>query len=128
MRFFPIHAESTAVHEDNNEWLAGAGERLHQVLFWLGHVEAGAVAAGKARLFNWHLFAFEAAGDADDRDHYVCIFRCSDGGGINCIVHTIPNKLRSNFALTATVVGHIELRRRSLLQVDLAELCTVPPS
>ena len=46
----PVHRERAAVGEHHHQRLAGCGQRFEQVLFRLGQVEAGAVAALEARL------------------------------------------------------------------------------
>ncbi len=55
--------------------LPACGNGFDQRFFRLGQVDAGAVAAEEARLIHRHLFAFKLAGDADDGDDDISIFR-----------------------------------------------------
>ncbi len=71
----PVRGQSAAVHEHHNQGLAGRGHRLHQGLFRFGHLQVGAVSAEEAGLVDRHLFPFQTACDANDRDNDISIFR-----------------------------------------------------
>ena len=78
----PVHGERAAVGEDKDDGLAGGGHRFKQVLFGLGKIDAGAVAAFEAGYAHLHLFAFEFAGDAENSDDDIGILGGFDGLGL----------------------------------------------
>ena len=75
----PIHRKRAAVGEDKDDRLAGRCHCFKQILFRFGKIDAGAVAAFEAGDAYLHLFAFEFAGDAENRDDDISIFGCFDG-------------------------------------------------
>ena len=98
----PVHAERAAVRQHHDQRLAGCGDRFEQVLFGLGQIEAGAVAALEAFFVDLHLFAFEFAGDADNGDDDVGVFRGFDGFGRGSQIDLRPDQLRSRRRCPAT--------------------------
>src|SRR3954452_7570378 len=121
----PVRSQSAAVHEHDDKGLAGCSHRLHQVLFWFGQVETGAISTEKAGQFNRHLLAFEAARDSDNRDNNVRVPRSSDGCGIRRIVHRSPDELRFNLAIPKMAISDIEFYSVSFFQMNLSEARTI---
>ena len=76
--------------ENHNHRLARLGQGFQQVLFRLGQIEAGAVAAVEARLGDQHLFAFKLTGNAHNRHHYIGVLRRSRGCRINASIDLVP--------------------------------------
>ena len=86
----PVHAESAAVHQHDDERLATHSKRLDQVFFRLWQIKARTVPAGKAGLTHRHFFPFKAAGDADDGDDDIGVLGSSHCRGIGHVVHGTP--------------------------------------
>ena len=86
----PVDREGAAIHQNNGERLAGGGYRFDEIFFRLRKIDAGAVAAEKARFTHRHLFAFKLTGDADNGDHYIGILCRCDGFRRNRVVGPSP--------------------------------------
>ena len=75
----PIHRQGTAVDQDDDQRLADGVDRLQQLSLHAREVEVRAVSLADALAHALALFAFQELGDADARDHHVCLARCLGG-------------------------------------------------
>ena len=121
VRLFPVHTQSAAVHEHDDKGLASCSHSLHQVLFWFGQIETGAISAEKSWLVNRHLLAFKATRDSDHCDNNVCVPGSSNSRGVRRIVHRSPDELRFDLAIPEMAISHVELYGLSFLQMNQAE-------
>ena len=118
----PVHRERAAIHEDDDQRLAGCGECFEQVLLGLGKIKAGAVAAFKSLLAHRHLLAFEFAGNSDDCDHHVRIFRGGNCLGRGPSIRLCPDELCLHWPRFCTDVVHFERNLRALSQMNATDL------
>src|SRR5215472_16181489 len=87
----PVDGERAAIGEDEDHWLAGGRYSFKQIFFWLGKIDAGAVAAFEARHTHLHLFAFEFAGNAENSDDDVSILCCLHCFGLAILPRRVIN-------------------------------------
>src|SRR5579864_1808313 len=123
----PVHAERAAVHQHDDERLAGRGKRLDQILFRHRQIEAGAVAAGKARLTHRHLFALKATGDTDDCDNDVSILCSRYCRWVGHVVHASPQKLRFWLVLSGAAITDLKLYGVTFFEVNRAQINVLAP-
>ena len=123
----PVHAESAAVHQHDDERLAARGKCLNQIFFGLRQIEAGAVAAGKTGLTHRHLFALEATRDTNNGDNHIRILCSRDCRGIGPVVHASPKKPCFWLALSGPAVKDLELYRVTFFEMKRAKIDVLAP-
>ena len=66
-----LQCERAAIHQDNDQGLAGGGESIDKLLLGGGEFDGGAVAAFESLDVQRHLLAFDLGAEAEERDDRV---------------------------------------------------------
>ena len=119
--FGPVDAEGAAVHEHDDQRLAGGRHCFEQFLLGLGQIEAGAIATFEAFFADGHLFAFEFAGDANDGYDDVRVFCGGDGFSRWLHVDLGPDELRCRGVALRQDVFNFQFVGLALFEVDSSE-------
>ena len=97
----PVHSESAACGENDDERFAGRDEGLEEVFLRAGKVDVGAVAAKETGIAVVLLFAFKVGGDTNNSDYDI---RFASGiDGFLSEVGRNPEKTREGFAEAAEI-------------------------